>query len=50
VPGAAFAILKKCAASVNMEYGIMPKEIGALHHAGLSRSPRGAPSQVRLVS
>jgi len=25
----AFAILKKCAASVNMEYGIMPKEIGS---------------------
>ena len=26
---AAFGILKKCAAKVNMEYGIMPVEIGA---------------------
>lgn len=24
----AFGILKKCAAKVNMDYGIMPKEIG----------------------
>jgi hypothetical protein len=40
---AAFAILKKCAASVNMEYGIMPKDIGALPHAGRLGLREGCP-------
>jgi hypothetical protein len=26
---AGFAVLKKCAAKVNMEYGLMPKDVGA---------------------
>lgn len=31
-----FAILKKCAAKVNMDYGIMPKEIGECASASLT--------------